>query len=219
MQRPFSLRTTLAVALLLASGAALAQQNPARTRPGATPGGTHASNVRESTTIQRNTNRVASVGEFPTENAPPPPPLPPGEVGSTGLVAERRPDSELRGSTGPAPGEIDMTRPIGAADVARILRAYEPRLRPCYDRARAAHPTLAGRVNMRFVVDRNGSLNNVDVTGMPEAPDVATCIRTELQQTHFPRPESGTLPFASGMNFSPPAAPPRGRRPAPHRAH
>jgi hypothetical protein len=107
-----------------------------------------------------------------------------------------------------------MSRPIGAADVARIVRAYEPRLRPCYDRARTTHPTLAGRVNIRFVVARAGNLTNIDVNGLPEAPEVSTCIRDELARTTFPRPESGILPFATGMNFTPPAnaTPPRGRR-------
>lgn len=197
----------LALTLFAASPLAIAQQQPAQTPP-----------AREVTTIRRNTDRISSVGEFPQEDAPRPAPRPTnGEVGSTGAVAERRPDTELRGSAGPAPGEIDMNHPIGPGDVARILRAYEPRFRPCYDRARTAHPALAGRVNMRFVVTRTGSLSNVEVTGMPEAPDVATCIRGELEQAHFPRPESGTLPFASGMNFTPPAPPPnacgRGRAP------
>ncbi len=191
----------LALTLVVASPLALAQQQPAQAPP-----------PREVTTIRRNTDRISAVGEFPQEEAPRPVQRPTnGEVGSTGSVAERRPDTELRGSAGPAPGEIDMTHPIGPGDVARIVRAYEPRFRPCYDRARAARPALAGRVNMRFVITRTGELSNVEVTGMPEAPDVATCIRGELQQAHFPRPESGTLPFAYGMNFTPPAPPPNAR--------
>lgn len=208
-------RAVMSLGLALVSASAAAQQPPP-------PQGPHAQPTRESTTIVRHTDQVSNVGSF-REDTPrrPTTPAPNGDVGSTGAVAERRPDSELRGSTGPAPGEIDMTHPIGAADVARIVRAYEPRLRPCYDRARATRPTLAGRVNMRFVIGRDGTLSNVDVTGLPEAPEVATCVREELQRSVFPRPESGTLPFATGMNFAPPvpATPPRGRgrgaRPAP----
>jgi hypothetical protein len=173
--------------------------------------------VREITAIQRNTTTVTNVGEFRDDEPPRPRPTAPqpgGEVAASGTVTERHLDSQLRGSTGPAPGEIDLTRPIGAADLARILRAYEPRLRPCYDRARATRPTLAGRINMRFVVSNTGALTNIDVNGMPEAPEVATCIRDELQRTQFPRPETGTLPFATGMNFAPPPStrPARGGR-------
>lgn len=194
----------LALCLCLAPIASQAQQ-PA-------PQGPHAPPATETTTIRRNTDRVSAVGEF-RDDAPAPRPRPTnGDVGSTGAVAERRPDTELRGASGPAPGEIDMSRPIGPADVARIMRAYEPRFRPCYDRARATAPTLAGRVNLRFVVGRDGSLSNIDVSGLPTAPAVATCIRNELQSSHFPRPESGTLPFQYGMNFAPPPAPPRALR-------
>ncbi len=201
------LTVALALTVLASSTAALAQQPPQ-----APPAGTQAPPTREVTTIRRNTDHISAIGEFPREDAPRPAPRPAnGEVGSTGAVAERRPETELRGSAGPAPGEIDMTHPIGPGDVARIVRAYEPRFRPCYDRARASRPALAGRVNMRFVVTRTGDLSGVEVSGIPEAPEVATCIRTELQQAHFPRPESGPLPFAYGMNFTPPAPPPRGR--------
>lgn len=203
-------RAHLLLALTLSSSAALAQQAPRSN-------GSHATIVREGTTIQRNTGAITNVGEF-HDDAPPTPrpaPRPGGEVAATGTVTERHLDQQLRGTAGPAPGEIDMTRPIGAADVARIVRAYEPRFRPCYDRARASRPRLAGRVSMRFVVSRTGALTDIDVSGLPEAPEVATCIRDELRQTQFPRPEAGTLPFATGMNFAPPpppARPVRGRR-------
>jgi hypothetical protein len=205
-------RAHLVLALALSSTAAFAQQAPP-------PPGAHANSVREVTAIQRNTGTITNVGEFHDDTPRPRPttPQPGGEVAASGTVTERHLDQQLRGSSGPAPGEIDMTRPIGAADVARIVRAYEPRFRPCYDRARATRPTLAGRVNMRFVVSRTGALTDVDVSGLAEAPEVATCIRDELRQTTFPRPEAGTLPFATGMNFAPPAPPPRpargGRRP------
>ena len=208
-------RAALSLGLTLVGAAVSAQQQPVP------PTGPHAPSTREGTTIVRHTDQVSNVGTFREDTPRRPTNVPSnGDVGSTGAVAERHPDAELRGSSGPAPGEIDMNRPIGAADVARIVRAYEPRLRPCYDRARATRPALAGRVNMRFVIGRDGTLNNVDVTGLPEAPEVATCVREELQRSVFPRPESGTLPFATGMNFTPPpATPPRGRgrgaRPAP----
>ena len=128
-------RAHLLLALTLSSTAALAQQTPRSN-------GSHATIVREGTTIQRNTGAITNVGEF-HDDAPPPPraaPQPGAEVAATGTVTERHLDPRLRGSNGPAPGEIDMTRPIGAADVARIVRAYEPRFRPCYDRARATRP-------------------------------------------------------------------------------
>lgn len=202
----------LIVTLALLPAVAAAQQPPPPP-----PGGSHATGVREVTAIQRNTGAIGNVGEFRDDQPARPRPTAPqpgAEVAASGTVTERHLDPQLRGSAGPAPGEIDLSRPIGAADVARIMRAYEPRFRPCYERARATRPTLAGRLSVRFVVSATGALTNVDASGLPEAPEVAACVRDELQRTQFPRPESGTLPFATGMNFAPPAAPARPGRPA-----
>lgn len=162
--------------------------------------------------IRRSTAGSSHLGEFPEDSgapAPPPPPRARGDVGGTGTVdRERGPQGEMRGSTGAAPGEIDFSRPIGAADVARLLRMQEPRLRTCYDAARATRPRLAGRASLRLVVSRTGELTDVSVVGFPEAPAVAPCMAAELRQVRFPRPESGVLPFTYAMSFSPPAAPP-----------
>jgi hypothetical protein len=165
--------------------------------------------------IHRSTAGSSNLGEFHADAGPPPPPPPRarGDVGGTGNVdRERGPQGELRGSTSPAPGEIDFSRPIGAADVARLLRTQEPRLRTCYDAARATRPRLAGRASLRLVVSRTGELTNVEVSGFPDAPTVAPCMAAELRQVRFPRPENGVLPFNYAMNFSPPPPPPRAPR-------
>jgi len=163
--------------------------------------------------IRRSTAGSSHLGEFPVDAGaiarPPTPPRARGDVGGTGTVDhERGPQGEMRGSTGAAPGEIDFSRPIGAADVARLLRMQEPRLRTCYDAARATRPRLAGRASLRLVVSRTGELTDVSVAGFPDAPAVAPCMAAELRQVRFPRPESGVLPFNYAMNFSPPPPPP-----------
>ena len=199
-------RTALAAALTLAATSAPAQ----------TPPDPNATAIRRSTAAA-----APSLGEFSEDAgtpAPPPRPRVRGDVGGTGTVAtEPAPQGNLRGSTQPAPGEIDFTHPIGAADVARLLQMQEPQLRACYDAARATRPQLTGRVALRFVVSRTGELTDVDVRGFPDVPTVAPCMATALRQVRFPRPESGVLPFNRTMNFAPPvtmapAAAPRSRR-------
>jgi hypothetical protein len=175
-----------------------------------------ASAASAQTAIRRSTAGSSNLGEFHADAgaapAAPPTPRARGDVGGTGTVdRERGPQGEMRGSSGAAPGEIDFSRPIGAADVARLLRTQEPRLRTCYDAARATRPRLAGRVSLRLVVSRTGELTNVEAAGFPDAPTVAPCMAAELRQIRFPRPESGVLPFNYAMNFSPPPAPPPGR--------
>lgn len=131
------------------------------------------------------------------------------------------PVGELRGDTEPAPGAI--TGPIGPSDVARIMQVQMPRLRPCYDNARATHPHLAGRVEVRFTIGRDGHVTAASATGLPEAPDVATCVATTLRQTTFPQPEGGSLQFIYPLMFQPPLVIPthgHGAHPAPaHPAH
>jgi len=177
------------------------------------------------TGIRRNTGGAANLGEFPVEDRPAPPPRPitaggPAPVvGGSGSVADEvGPHGHMRGSIGLAPGEIDMSRPISAGDVARLVRVHEPRLRECYTRAIAGNRAPpGGRVNVRFVISRDGSVVNPDANGLPQLPAVATCLRTELATLRFPRPESGTLPYGYALTFTPPAPsrmPARGVRPA-----
>ncbi len=195
---------TLALALGTLAAAAAAQPAPTGVAP---------------TSIRRSTAGSSNLGEFREDSgvaAQPAVPRPRGEVGGTGTVdRERNPQGEMRGSNSPAPGEIDYSHPIGAADVARLLRTQEPRLRTCYDAARATHPRLAGRVSLRLVVSRTGELTNIEAQGFPDAPTVAPCMAAELRQVRFPRPENGVLPFNYAMNFSPPPAPPPRAAPRP----
>lgn len=125
------------------------------------------------------------------------------------------PQGELRGPTEPTPDQI--TGPITAADAARIVRAMMPQLQPCYETARHANPRLSGRLELRFTIARDGRVSRAQAYGMPEAPDVATCLAGVLQRTHFPRPEGGDLQLFYPVTFEPPAPPPRpaGRRGAP----
>jgi hypothetical protein len=168
----------LSLTTLLAAPFALAQRGP-----GAAPETLGA----PGTAIRRQTaTNLNSFGDIPPERD-----VPRGEVGGTGEVISRGPQGQLRGGVEPAPDAVDMSRPVGPGDVARIVRA------------------LQGRINIRFVVRRDGSLDQLDVSGLPQAPEVSTCIRENLTTLRLPRPEGATLTFQSGMNFSPPAPPPR----------
>lgn len=186
--------------------------------------GPQAQGVGAGTGIRRNTGAAPSLGDFPVDERPaaPPPPVAAGgpapSIGGTGSVAdEAGPHGQMRGSLGPAPGEIDMSRPIGPSDVARLMRLHEPRLRDCYTRAVTGRRNApGGRVNLRVVIGRDGNVSGPEANGLPELPAVSECLRTELSQLRFPRPESGTLPYAWALTFTPPAPagpPGRGNRP------
>lgn len=203
---PSLMRATLSLlaSLTLLPVVSAAQQQPAR----------------EGSSIRRNLDTPTTIGEFRDDGPQRPPPPPPrGEVGGTGRVSEAHaPTSQLRGLASD-PSGIDYTRPVAPGDLARIVRGREADLRPCYDRARSTRPTLAGRVNLRFVLQRDGRVRDVDVRGLPAAPEVARCMSEEIGRMRFPPPQGGAaMPFSYAMNFSPPPPPPRrlprGRRSA-----
>ncbi|MEI8256426.1 MAG: AgmX/PglI C-terminal domain-containing protein [Deltaproteobacteria bacterium] len=126
------------------------------------------------------------------------------------------PIGELRGATTPAPGTI--TGPIGPGDVARLMQVEMPRLRPCYETARATHPQLAGRLDVRFTIGRDGRVTQASASGLPDAPDVAVCVAALLRQTTFPIPQGGSLQFIYPLVFQPPPAVVHGRATRPARA-
>jgi hypothetical protein len=118
-----------------------------------------------------------------------------------------------------------ITGPIGPSDAARLVRAQMPRLRVCYERVRATRPTLAGRIELRFTIGRDGQVTQATASGMPDTPEIASCVADALRQTTFPRPEGDSLQLVYPLMFVPeptaaPARPrPRGRTPgAPARA-
>lgn len=197
-------RSPLAAGLCsLLLGSASVAQTPPRDGLGA-PG----------TAIRRQTStNLSNFGELPPERE-----VPRGEVGGSGEVITRGPQGQLRGGVEPPPDAVDMSRPVGPGEVARIVRSRDPQFRVCYDRGRGRVRALQGRINLRFVLKRDGTVDQLDVSGLPEAPEVATCIRENLTTLRLPRPEGGTLVINMGMNFSPPPAPPPRRgRPAPRR--
>lgn len=210
----------IGVGLLSLTSAAWAQ-TPGNTSAAAAAAvqGPQARGNTLSTGIRRNTGAAANLGDFPVEDRSAPVarpvaggPAPP--VGGTGSVAdEAGPHGHMRGSIGLAPGEVDMSRPIGPSDVARLVRLHEPRLRGCYDRAvTGTRNAPGGRVNLHFVISRDGSVSNPEVNGLPQLPAVGECLRSELGQLRFPRPESGTLPYGYALTFAPPAPVGRGAR-------
>ncbi|MBI5518370.1 MAG: AgmX/PglI C-terminal domain-containing protein [Deltaproteobacteria bacterium] len=202
-------------------GALFPGLSQAQTPPSGAPTAPPGPPQTPTTALVRQSTGTPRLGGFDGPAPPPPPRPPPGEVGTTGAVVteDQGPTGQLRGPSGPAPGEVDMTTPIGPGDATRILRLQESRFRPCYERALATHRNLAGRVQLRFTIGRRGEVVNPSAAGLPEAPEVATCIAETLRVFRFPPPQTGTLPMSYAVNYAPPAPaarPPRRppRRPA-----
>jgi hypothetical protein len=109
-----------------------------------------------------------------------------------------RPPSRMRiGSTqvsGRLPPEV----------IQRIVRQNYGRFRMCYEQGLARNPNLEGRVEVRFVIDRQGSVSNVQ-NGASDLPDsaVSSCIISAYYGLSFPQPEGGIVTVTYPIMFQP----------------
>jgi hypothetical protein len=81
--------------------------------------------------------------------------------------------------------------------IQRIVRQNYGRFRMCYEQGLSRNPNLEGRVSVRFVIGRDGSVSNVS-NGGSDIPDsqVVQCVIRAYYGLSFPQPEGGiSLPL------------------------
>lgn len=89
--------------------------------------------------------------------------------------------------------------------VRRIVRQHFGALRLCYESGLLNNPNLQGRVGVRFTIDANGDVKNVE-NGGSDLPDgnAVKCVFRVFQRLSFPRPEAGPAPYFVPVMFEPP---------------
>jgi hypothetical protein len=95
--------------------------------------------------------------------------------------------------------------------IRRIIRQNFGRFRSCYESGLHANQTLAGRVTVRFVIGRDGSVSSVEDGGSDLGdPAVVSCVVRAFYGLSFPQPEGGivmvTYPLvfeSSGVDATP----------------
>jgi TonB family protein len=116
-----------------------------------------------------------------------------GNLGRIGTGAPEDPrvrtgDAEVRGS---------LSREV----IRRIIRRHINEVRHCYEQALMRDPTLAGRVEVRFVIGPSGSVQSSELASSSVADEmVGRCITRSVQRWTFPAPDGGgivvvTYPF------------------------
>jgi hypothetical protein len=78
--------------------------------------------------------------------------------------------------------------------IQRIVRQNYGRFRMCYEQGLGRNPNLQGRVSVRFVIGRDGSVSNVS-NGGSDLPDsgVVSCVLSAFYGLSFPQPEGGIV--------------------------
>jgi hypothetical protein len=135
------------------------------------------------------------------------PPRPPrdtsGDLGGLGGIAlgnfggRGKPPSLRQGATqvnGRLPPEV----------IQRIVRQQFGRFRLCYENGLRTDPKLTGRVAVKFVIDRSGSVTSAQDGGsdLPNA-GVVSCVVRAFGNLSFPQPEGGIVTVVYPLVFSP----------------
>ena len=88
--------------------------------------------------------------------------------------------------------------------IQRIVRQNFGRFRLCYENGLRSNPNLAGRVAVRFVIDRTGAVST-SADGGSDMPDrgVVSCVVRGFGNLVFPQPEGGIVTVVYPIIFNP----------------
>jgi outer membrane biosynthesis protein TonB len=88
--------------------------------------------------------------------------------------------------------------------IQRVVRQNQGRFRACYEDGLKRNPNLEGRVSVRFVIGRDGTVSSV-ANGGSDLPDatVVACVARAFQGLTFPAPEGGIVTVSYPLVFSP----------------
>ncbi|MBI5533049.1 MAG: AgmX/PglI C-terminal domain-containing protein [Deltaproteobacteria bacterium] len=88
--------------------------------------------------------------------------------------------------------------------IQRVVRASFGRFRFCYEKGLRANPSLAGRVSVRFVIARDGSVAAVGDAGSDlRDREVVQCVERAFYGLSFPQPEGGIVTVIYPIVLSP----------------
>lgn len=101
-------------------------------------------------------------------------------------------------------GKTDVSGRLPPEVIQRIVRQNYGRFRMCYEQGLARNPNLEGRVQVRFVINREGTVSNVQ-NGGSDLPDsaVTSCIIGAYYGLSFPQPEGGIVTVSYPIMFQP----------------
>jgi TonB family protein len=90
------------------------------------------------------------------------------------------------------------------AVIQSTVRDNYEKMRKCYEQGLARDATLTGRVAVRFIINRDGTVSNASVSAndIPDC-DVTRCVANVFQSLQFPKPEGGIVTVVYPVMFAP----------------
>ena len=93
---------------------------------------------------------------------------------------------------------IKLDKPTATAGlppeiIQRFVRQSYSRFRFCYERGLISNPKLAGKIVVRFTIDKTGAVSSASLVKDTTLPDmsVAACVVTSFTSLSFPQPTAG----------------------------
>lgn len=101
-------------------------------------------------------------------------------------------------------GQTQVNGRLPPEVIQRIVRQNFGRFRLCYENGLRTNPSLAGRVQVKFVIDRSGSVS-ASQDGGSDMPDqgVVQCVVRGFSNLSFPQPEGGIVTVVYPIIFNP----------------
>lgn len=100
-------------------------------------------------------------------------------------------------------GAVTLNGRLPAEVIRRTVRQNFGRFRFCYERGLAQNPSSEGRVAVRFVIGRDGSVSNVSTAANELGSAVGGCLVESFYGLSFPPPEGGIVTVTYPLLFSP----------------
>jgi hypothetical protein len=101
-------------------------------------------------------------------------------------------------------GPLTANGHLPAEVIQRVVRQNFGRFRACYETGMRQNPSLQGRVAVKFVIGRDGSVNVAQDAGS-DLPDqnVVNCVVRSYQSLSFPSPDNGIVTVTYPLMFTP----------------
>ena len=110
-------------------------------------------------------------------------------------------DRRVAGANGQLrPNTLEVSGGLNHDEVQRVLRGATPRMRACYNTALGTNPSLAGRMNLRVVVDALGEVKTVSVADVTDAP-MRSCVQNVVKGLRFPAPGTNDVAFSTSFDL------------------
>ncbi len=100
-------------------------------------------------------------------------------------------------------GSTNVSGRLPPEVIQRIVRSNFGRFRVCYQSALKNNPNLQGRVSVRFVISRSGTVNSVSGSGDIPDQSVVACVTRAFYSLTFPQPEGGIVTVSYPIVFTP----------------